>query len=74
MKGRRNIGEKEKELLPYVVDYVKRKGIDKQDGLAIALMCDDDEKSEQMIRVLRENPDMEFDDLFDKALEICRLK
>ncbi len=74
MKGRRNIGEKEKELLPYIVDYVKRKGIDKQDGLAIALMCDNDEKSEQMIRFLKENPDIDFNELFDKTVEICQIK
>lgn len=74
MAERRKIGEKEYELLPYIVDYVKRNNLDKQDGLAIALLCNDDEKSEKMIKFMQENPDIEYYDLFLKAVEIHGIK
>ncbi len=70
MKERRKIGEKEKELLPYLADYVKRNHLEKEDGLAIALLCNTDEKSEIMIDILRKTPDIEFDELLERAIEI----
>ena len=70
MAERRKIGEKEKELLPYIVDYVKQNGLEKEEGLAIALLCNTDEKSEQMIKFLQDNPKVNFDDLLAKAVDL----
>ncbi len=70
MKERRKIGENERKLLPILVNYVKDNELEREDGLAIALLCNSDEKSVAMIDFLRENPNIEFDKLLEKAVEI----
>lgn len=66
------IGKKEEELISCVVDYVKRKNIEKEDGLAIVLLCDNDKASDEIIEFLRENPDVDFYDLFLKAVDLYK--
>lgn len=66
------LGEKEEELISCVVDYVKRKGIEKEDGLAIVLLCNNDKSSSEIIEFLRENPDVDFYELFLKAVDLYK--
>lgn len=66
--------EKKKELADIVIFHAKKKNWEKYDAIAIGLLCDNDEKAEQMIRFIQENPDIEYYDLFLKALEIHGIK
>lgn len=70
MAGRRKIGQKEMELLPIIVEYVRSKGLDKEEGLAIALLCNSDDKAEAMKEFLQNNHDIDFTTLLEKAVEI----
>lgn len=64
------VTEKEHEMFQYVVDYVKRNGLEKDDAVALGLLCRGDTVAEKMIRILKENPKIDFDELIKKAVEI----
>lgn len=70
MAERREIGQKEMELLPIIVEYAKRNGLKKEDGLAIALLCNTDDKAEEMKEFMKSNRDIDFTTLLEKAVEI----
>lgn len=70
MSVQRKIGEDEKELLPVIADYIRKNGLQSEEGLAIALLCNTDDKSRAIKEVIKKNPIIEYDDLLQRAIEV----
>ena len=65
------ITEKENELVDVIGEYIQRsEDLDKEDGLAIWICCRGDQASQEMIDFLHANPNVDYNDLLLKAVEI----
>ncbi len=63
----RKMTDKEKELADYLVN---NKDFEKEEYIAIGLLCNSEIKAELMLDYLKKNPNIEFDKLLEKAVEI----
>lgn len=63
----RKMTDKEKELANYLV---KNKDFEKDEYIALGLLCNSEIKAEIMLDYLKKNPNIEFDKLLKKAVEI----
>lgn len=59
--------EKEKELARLLVET---KDFEKDEFIAIGLLCSSENAAGEMIEYLRENPDADFYELLKKAVEL----
>lgn len=64
------VTEKEGELRKIIMTWCEKRGLEREDALAIGICCRGDEASQKMIDFLRENPDIEYTALLQKAVEI----
>ena len=63
----RKMTDKEKELADYLVN---NKDFEKEEYIEIGLLCNSEIKAELMLDYLKKNPNIEFDKLLEKAVEI----
>ena len=64
------VSDKERELMNIIIPWCKERDLEREDALAIGLCCRGDEASQEMIDILKENPDIDYCDLLLKASEI----
>lgn len=69
---REPVTEKEKEMIREVVSFAKRKGLDKEDGIALVLLSRGDDEAERMIQKIKGEPDIDFDELLEWAVKNAR--
>lgn len=66
------VTEKEHELIDVVVKWCLDRGLEQEDALPLGLFCRGDEAAQEMIDFIAAHPDIGYDDLVDKAIEIHR--
>ena len=64
------ITEKENELKEVIIPWCRKRGLGSEEALAIGLCCRGDQASQEMIDFLHANPEINYNDLLLKAVEI----